>query len=200
MTAWTIAILYLSWPKNVRFWIVVVASIRYCSERYPLVVVFQSSLRHSKTNCYHSQSSKDGFFDNNDHHRTLHSSCTMGPILFYFTEVALHPWFHEIYFLDLQFGSIKSVAFEIDGIWIIKMWMQFHKEFNPIVYWIATLLCYCYWPVQVSIGWDWAGKMGGRGSSGLGWSGQGRRVGWPSRDLRVVGRWAKQHLRLEICF
>ena len=37
------------------------------------------------------------------------------PILFDFTEVALHPWFHEIYFLDLQFGSIKSVAFEIDG-------------------------------------------------------------------------------------
>ena len=121
-----------------------------------------------------------------------------GPILFYFTEVALHSWFHEIYFLDLQFGSIKSVAFEIDGIWNCRC--NFIKEFSPIVSWLATLLCYCYWPVQVSIGWDWAEKMGGQGSSGLGWLGQGSRVGWTSRDLRVVGRWAKQHLRLEICF
>ena len=164
--------------------VVVVASIRYCSERYPLVVVFQSSLRHSKTNCYHSQSSKDGFFDNNDHHRTLRSSCTMGP--------------HFIWFYRSRIASLISRdIFSRSSIWIyqkcsfwnrwhIKMWMQFHKEFNPIVYWIATLLCYCYWPVQVSIGWDWAGKMGGRGSSGLGWSGQGRRVGWPSRSSR---RW-----------
>ena len=107
-----------------------------------------------------------------------------GPILFYFTEVALHSWFHEIYFLDLQFGSIKSVAFEIDGIWNCRC--NFIKEFSPIVSWLATLLCYCYWPVQVSIGWDWAGKMGGQGSSGLAWSGQGSRVGWPSRSPR---RW-----------
>ena len=105
--------------------VVVVASIRYCSERYPLVVVFQSSLRHSKTNCYHSQSSKDGFFDNNDHHWALRSSCTMGPHFI---------WFHRSRIAFL----ISRDIFPRSSIWIYQkcsFWnwwhMKFHKRIQP---------------------------------------------------------------------
>ena len=76
--------------------------------------------------------------------------------------------------------------------------MQFHKEFIPIVSWQLSFVividqCKCQ---LAEIG---PGKWAGRAA--VGWLGQGRVAGWVGpRDLCVVGRWAKQHLRLEICF